>query len=343
MEMKFLDRLWKQMLLMLAVVLITGAIALARDIPCPVRFKELVVIDPKVFYHERIVDKLLRNARVVFLSGDTTGLDEITKILAREKDIRVLRIFSHGAPGQLFLNEEVIDDHALDRCQRALQTWSRALTHDADILLYGCGVADTEKGREFVNRLARYTDADVAASTNRTGGPENEWSLEYATGPVEAAALRMTGYPYYLATYTVTESTDDGTGLEGSLSWAINESNASTGVDDTILFALTSGSSVTLEGALPAITDSVTIDGDNSAGSGTDITVNGGGSYQIFNIASGQVTIENMTLTEGYSAGQGGGISHTGGTLTLDDVTVSGCDALGNGDGIYSQLEYYHQ
>ena len=129
------------------------------------RLRELVVIDPKVLYHERIVDKLPSNAHVVLLSGDTNGLDGITKILAREKDVRALRIISHGGPGRLFLNGEVID------------------------------------GRT----LARYTGTDVAASTDRTGGTEDRWTLEYATGPVEAPALRMTGYPYYLATYTVSD------------------------------------------------------------------------------------------------------------------------------------------
>ena len=135
---------------------------------------------------------------MVFLNGDTPGTDQITKLLAREKDLRVLRLFTHGSPGQVVLNGEVLDKAYLTRRREIFQSWARAFAPDADILLYGCNVAEKEAGKAFADELARLTGADVAASTNRTGGPENEWSLEYATGPVEAAALNITGYPFYL-------------------------------------------------------------------------------------------------------------------------------------------------
>jgi len=51
---------------------------------------------------------------------------------------------------------------------------------------------------------------------------------------------------------------------------SINVTNATTAVDDTIAFNLDSGSTVTISTALPEITDTVTIDGNDSE---TDVTI----------------------------------------------------------------------
>ncbi|MBI9038793.1 MAG: hypothetical protein JEY97_11720 [Bacteroidales bacterium] len=74
------------------------------------------------------------------------------------------------------------------------------------------------------------------------------------------------------ATYTLTSTSDNGSGSPGTLSWAINQSNASTSVDDIINFNLSSGSTVTISAALPYITDGLTIESTDIT-SGLDVTV----------------------------------------------------------------------
>jgi autotransporter-associated beta strand protein len=67
--------------------------------------------------------------------------------------------------------------------------------------------------------------------------------------------------------YTVTQSTDDGSGtVVGTLSWAISQSNTNSG--STIAIALSSGSSITVSGTLPTLTASTTID------DGADVVLN---------------------------------------------------------------------
>jgi Secretion system C-terminal sorting domain len=147
--------------------------------------------------------------------------------------------------------------------------------------------------------------------------------------------------------YTVTEVTDDCTGDVNTLSWAINQSNATIGVDDNIAFNLSSGSTITMSAALPIITDAVTIDGDDG---GTVVTVKvttpGTSTFRVFNInASGEtVSISNMTIKGGdisshgnNTDGYGGGIYFGLGTLSLDAVTMSGSKAY-NGGGMYNNL-----
>ena len=143
------------------------------------------------------------------------------------------------------------------------------------------------------------------------------------------------------ATYTVTSNTDTGseTTTEGKLSWAITQSNASTGVDDNIEFNLSSGSTVTISGALPTITDAVTINGNDD---GTNVTVQvttpGTSTFRVYNIdASGEtVSISNMTIKGGeitLNAGdeKGGSVYIADGTLNLDNIHISDSDAKGGG------------
>ena len=111
------------------------------------------------------------------------------------------------------------------------------------------------------------------------------------------------------ADQVVTNNSDTGV---GSLRQAITD------VTDggTITFNLASGSeTITLASEL-SITKSVTINGSNAAGSGTDVTIRvttpgvGGSAWRIFNInASGKnISIFNMTLNGGdISAVPGGG------------------------------------
>jgi len=154
-------------------------------------------------------------------------------------------------------------------------------------------------------------------------------------------------------TYTVTSITDTGseTGTAGKLSWAITQSNASSGVDDVIEFNLSSGSTVTLSGALPIISDGVTIDGNDD---GTLVTVQvatpGTSTYRVFNIdASGKtVNISNMTIKGGDISGASGtdsygGAIYAGGNttnLTMSNSIITGSKAKrGGGIGLYNGVE----
>ena len=179
------------------------------------------------------------------------------------------------------------------------------------------------------------------------------------------------------ATYTVTKITDDGTvNTSGSLSWAINQSNISTAVDDIINFDLTSGSTITVSESLPVITDDVTING-NDISSGLDITVQvsdpGISAYNVFRIDADGITVEisNMTVKggdvgagniggslwvsegvlnltnvhiQGSKAGYGGGLAcapsgadAVAGTVTMTNCSVSDCESDNYGGGIYCQ------
>ena len=146
---------------------------------------------------------------MVTLQPGEDPLVPIGKVLSGYRGIETVRIISHGKDGALVLGGKVVDEDALNRQITEVSAWGRALAPDADILLYGCSVASTEAGRQFVSRLAKMTGADVAASSDPTGA-RGDLVLEYATGPVgslvatqrawEASGVQLPsegGFDYY--------------------------------------------------------------------------------------------------------------------------------------------------
>ncbi|HEX4141928.1 MAG TPA: autotransporter domain-containing protein [Pirellulales bacterium] len=115
--------------------------------------------------------------------------------------------------------------------------------------------------------------------------------------------------------YTVTSTTDDGTGQTlHTLSWAIAQANANAVANpsdtNTININLPSGqSTISFSGPLMPIDANVTINGAGTPG----LTVNGGGANAAFFVDTGTVKIENLTIANTNAVGGAGGIGGAGG------------------------------
>ncbi|MEZ2273672.1 MAG: DUF4347 domain-containing protein, partial [Microcoleus sp.] len=118
-----------------------------------------------------------------------SAIDQITNALANQKDIEAVHIVSHGSDGTLFLGNSLLNETTLETHAATVKQWGKALKLNADILLYGCNVAQTEQGKAFVKRLSQLTKANVAASTNLTGNAKlgGDWNLEFIIGKIQAA------------------------------------------------------------------------------------------------------------------------------------------------------------
>lgn len=95
--------------------------------------------------------------------------------------------------------------------------------------------------------------------------------------------------------------------------------------DDTITLT----GNITLSGRLPAITTDMTIDGSN-------FTVSGDDSSAIFSIEEAEVTLQNITITNGKTGARGGAIHVDLGTLILRSAVVKDSWAGDAGGGIYA-------
>ena len=142
----------------------------------------------------------------------------------------------------------------------------------------------------------------------------------------------------------VTSNADDGGGELTTLREAI-----AAAVDgEDITFNLTSGSETIEILSELEITKSLTIDGTNSLGSGTSVTVQvdnpSHSLYRVFNInaSSSFINISNMTIKGGDISGNGetpsgfgGGVYLAVGDLTMENVTITNSIAF-RGGAVYS-------
>ena len=125
------------------------------------------------------------------------------------------------------------------------------------------------------------------------------------------------------STSVVTTTLDTG---PGSLREVISSANATGGA---ITFDI--DGDITLTSSLPAITNTVSIDG-----SGHAITVSGANTYQVLAINLGAaLNLQNITIANGRAANDGGGIANNG-TLMVNNSTFSGNLSYLNGGGIYN-------
>ncbi|MBH8578183.1 DUF4347 domain-containing protein [Nostocaceae cyanobacterium CENA369] len=143
----------------------------------------LVFIDPTVEDYQSLVAGVLPDTEVFILNTQRDGVEQISELLATKFEITSLHIVSHGAPGQMYLGNAQLGQHTLNHYAGQLINWAKALSTDAQILLYGCDVAQTQLGRAFVQQLSELTGAVVFASDDKTGSAAKggNWKLEVTT------------------------------------------------------------------------------------------------------------------------------------------------------------------
>jgi hypothetical protein len=109
---------------------------------------------------------------------------------------------------------------------------------------------------------------------------------------------------------------------------ATNGCAAGTG-NDTVNFSVTG--TIALTSALPQITDTLlTINGPAASG----ITIDGGGEVQVMQVASrATVNLGNLTISNGFDFGIGGGGVNNKGALTVINSTFSGNSATPSAPG----------
>jgi large repetitive protein len=155
---------------------------------------DLVVIDSGVANWQQIASAANTNAQLLILDPAKDGLSQIAQAMAGGRFASV-HIVSHGTEGRLLLGTRAISASNIDAYAADLQTIGQSLGDSGDMLLYGCDIGNGAAGASFLQALARATHADIAASTNDTGGTAagGDWVLESSTGVIEAGAAFNAG------------------------------------------------------------------------------------------------------------------------------------------------------
>jgi glucose/arabinose dehydrogenase len=141
----------------------------------------IVIIDPQVDKLECIVESALPGMQAVVLNPHKDGILQITRVLAKYKNIDSLHIISHGSPGLLGLGSTLIDIEKLSLYREHIIEWTHHLKERASIVLYGCSLAAGRAGQEFLQSLIDWTGANIAASSVPVGHPlqGGSWDFDY--------------------------------------------------------------------------------------------------------------------------------------------------------------------
>jgi len=196
--------------------------------------KQVIFIDPSVADYQHLLTGVAPNTEVVVLNGNQDGISQIGEFLAQQNNVSAVHIVAHGQPGIVQLGTTQLSSDNLADYSSQLQTWAGALTEDADILFYGCNVAQGEQGAAFVAGLSGLTGADVAASDDLTGAAAlgGDWDLEVKAGeigtPIAFDSQTLQTYDELLAvnvSLTGNTATFTGDGSNDSLYLRVNGSN----------------------------------------------------------------------------------------------------------------------
>lgn len=150
--------------------------------------QEITFIDGQVQDYQQLLAGIKPGTEVVVLDPKSDGLKQISGYLAGRSGIDAIHIVSHGLSGQVTLGSLTFDKASLDARATDLAQIGQSLDVDGDILFYGCDVGSGAAGQAFINQIAQFTGADVAASNDVTGSTSQggDWTLEVSSGSIEA-------------------------------------------------------------------------------------------------------------------------------------------------------------
>ncbi|MFJ2426612.1 VCBS domain-containing protein [Pseudomonas sp. NPDC087804] len=193
----------------------------ARATPeqAPSAARSLLVIDSRIENRDQLLAQLPGNVTAIVVNVGEDGLAAISAALAQLGKVDSIQVMSHGASGQFTLGNRTITSDNVDSLSKTLEQWRSNLTQGADIQLYGCDVGAGAAGQTLVTELARWTGADVGASSNDTGSAKagGDWTLETKVGDIDKSiaisGLAMSHFDGLLAdaapTATVTTAGTD--------------------------------------------------------------------------------------------------------------------------------------
>ncbi|MEG5055338.1 DUF4347 domain-containing protein, partial [Microcoleus sp. B13-B6] len=160
----------------------------------------IVFIDTAVADYQTLLDGVKLGVEAIVIDSHRDGVEQISEVLANRTNIDSIHLVSHGEPGSLQLGKTRLCVDNLEAYSQQLQQWRRALTIDADILIYGCNVAAAsracQKVRQGINSLSQsesrlkptknnfikqsyLEDFCYETGVETPGGIEGELALEY--------------------------------------------------------------------------------------------------------------------------------------------------------------------
>src|SRR4028118_1071894 len=152
----------------------------------------IVFIDAAVADYQNLLDGVKSGVEAIIIDAHRDGVEQISEVLANRTNIDSIHLVSHGEPESLQLGKTRLSVDNLETYSQQLQQWRRALTIDADILIYGCNVAAAsracQKVRQGIYSLSQ-TESRLKATKNNLIKQSSQEEFCYETGVETNAGL----------------------------------------------------------------------------------------------------------------------------------------------------------
>ena len=163
---------------------------------------EIAFIDMRLADAQELANSLRDDVLVVYIDPAKSGVSQVTQALSAFENIEAVHLFTHGDANGFRLGDALITGDSVEQNAEGFAAWKGYLSNDADILFYGCNLAETAEGQALLNTIGELTSADISASTDLTGAANlgGDWDLEYNTGAINSSlAITALGQQAYSA------------------------------------------------------------------------------------------------------------------------------------------------
>jgi filamentous hemagglutinin family protein len=287
----------------------------------------------RVRNYEQLVNALAPGSTAYLINKTDSGVEKVNQVVAKNGAVQRIDIVGDGNTGQIWFGRDFITVDTLPQYETQIAQWGQGLTGSREIYLYACNLAASVAGKELVGEIGNLTNSTVLASTDITGSSQygGNWQFEYSTGNVAGQlvfdAQAVQSADVKLQTFTVLNNSDTGS---GSLRQAISDANAASGADSIAFAPATNGTPIVLTSGELTVSDSagLTINGNGQ----TNTIIDGNNTSRVFNVTAGDITFDGVTIRNGNTPGDGGGILANG-NVTLNNSTMSNNQATGGYGG----------
>jgi plastocyanin len=152
---------------------------------------ELIIIDAAVPDKHLFYKDLKPGTDVKEIGSGQDGLAQLNNILANYKNLDALHLVSHADDGVIYLGNTQVTEQLLKDKVATFSALNNALKDGADLLIYGCNLAKSEKGEQLLALISSQSHVDIAASSNVTGNVQlqGDWDLEITKGVIDSKSI----------------------------------------------------------------------------------------------------------------------------------------------------------
>jgi len=231
----------------------------------PTPNQQIAFVLNNVTDYQTLVVGIPEGTTVYILDAGGDVLTQMSTITAAYSNLDAIHLLSHGSSGTIDLGLLSLTEANLNDYTDILAQIGTSLSETGDILLYGCNIADGVTGADFIGKLAKLTESDIAASDDATGISNlgGNWTLETTVGNINALPLTYLNYNNILAAGTVTftsnpntDTVTDGIGGSTDISGIVLQITSNLGSNWTYESPYSAGNVITV-GYNPSIAQSL--------------------------------------------------------------------------------------